>query len=317
MLGVVVGTLIENASHVAITFRRAVAIGYPCTLFVSRACSHPGRELLGGRKGCCRGTHLGNDLLCRIDTQAWHFRQPLDRCLMLAEQSRHLFVQLPNLLVDQLQLLQEHLEQSTVDWVELGAGAECIAQLRRCGAQILMCQRSQSRRIGFSVGKCLQHPPLAPSRSETRLDNLMWASSSRASKRFCSCTRLRVNWYFLRITVRQRRCSASGTKLRLNSFATSRFTRRSASGKSFLRPRGPRFDCACARCNVPDIGPVVSRFWPLGFQYCSSAPQTGFQYFAVDSITTSSTSCSISQAASNRSCSGLLPYRIRSNWYSP
>jgi len=40
----------------------------------------------------------------------------------------------------------------------------------------------------------------------------LWrASSSRASKRFCSCTRLRVNWYFLRITVRQRRCSASGT----------------------------------------------------------------------------------------------------------
>src|SRR5207249_6391642 len=68
-------TLIENASHVAVTFRGAVALGYPCALFVSRARSHPRRELLGGRKGCCRCTHLGNDLLCRIDTQAWHFRQ--------------------------------------------------------------------------------------------------------------------------------------------------------------------------------------------------------------------------------------------------
>jgi hypothetical protein len=56
------------------------------------------------------------------------------------------------------------------------------------------------------------------------------------------------------------------------------------------------------------------RFWQLGFQYRSSAPQTGFQYCAVDSITTSSTSCSINHAASDRSCSGLLPYRIRSNW---
>src|SRR5438128_2241293 len=237
---------------------------------------------------------------------------------MLAQQSRHLLVQLADLLVDQLQLLQEHLQQSAVDWVELGAGAECVAQLCRCGAQILICQRSQSCWLGFSVGKRLQHPPCTrPQQIRHQADNLMWASSSRASKRFCSCTRLRVNWYFLRITVRQRRCSASGTKLRLNSFATSRFTRRSASGKSFLRPRGPRFDCACARWSVPDIGPVPSRFWPLGFQYCSSAPQTGFQYCAVDSITTSSTCCSISQWASNRRWSGLPPNRRRSNWYSP
>lgn len=41
-------------------------------------------------------------------------------------------------------------------------------------------------------------------------------------------SRQNVNWYFLRITLRHSRCSASG--------------------KSFLRPRCPRFDCACARC---------------------------------------------------------------------
>jgi hypothetical protein len=75
----------------------------------------------------------------------------------------------------------------------------------------------------------------------------MWASSKRDSNWFCSRTRSRVNWNFLRVTVRHRRCSASGTKLRVNSRATSRFTKRSASGKSLLRPRGPRFDCACAR----------------------------------------------------------------------
>ena len=88
--------------------------------------------------------------------------------------------------------------------------------------------------------------------------------------------------------------------------AANRFTRRSASGKSFLRPRRPRFDCACARCKVPDFGPALSRSWQIGFQYRSSAPQTGFQYCAVDSITTSSTCCAISHSARNRRCSGLL-----------
>jgi hypothetical protein len=36
---------------------------------------------------------------------------------------------LANLLVDQLQLLQEHLEQSAVNGLELSAGCERIAQL--------------------------------------------------------------------------------------------------------------------------------------------------------------------------------------------
>src|SRR5437016_10049060 len=67
-LGCGVGTLIENASHVAVTFRGAVALGYACALFVSRACSHPGRELLGVRKDCCRCTEHVKDLLVRIDT---------------------------------------------------------------------------------------------------------------------------------------------------------------------------------------------------------------------------------------------------------
>jgi len=34
---------------------------------------------------------------------------------------------------------------------------------------------------------------LAPSRSQTKLDSLMRASSSRASNRFCNCTRLHVS----------------------------------------------------------------------------------------------------------------------------
>ena len=138
---------------------------------------------------------------------------------------------------------------------------------------------------------------LMPSRSDTRLDTLMCASSSSASNRLWSCTRLRVTWYLRRITVRQSRCSASGTKLKVSSCATRRFTNRSASGKSLLRPPGPRFDCAWARWSVPASGGAPSRARRCGRQCCSSASHTGRQYCAVDSITTSSTSCSTSQSA--------------------
>jgi len=58
-----VGSLVENAPHLAIPFGGAVALGYSRALVVSGACSHPGRELLGGRKCRRRGTYLGNDLL--------------------------------------------------------------------------------------------------------------------------------------------------------------------------------------------------------------------------------------------------------------
>jgi len=42
-------------------------------------------------------------------------RQPLDGILVLAEQIGHLLVQLADLLVDQSQFLQRHLQQPPVD----------------------------------------------------------------------------------------------------------------------------------------------------------------------------------------------------------
>jgi len=126
---------------------------------------------------------------------------------------------------------------------------------------------------------------------------------------------LRVSWYFVRVILRHRRCSGSGTKLKTSSSEIRRFTRRSASRKSFFRPRRPRLDKACARCNVPDIRAAPSRFRLTGRQCCSSAAQTGVQYRAVDSITTSSTCCSIIHCAISFNCSGLAPYQRRSNWY--
>src|SRR5499433_3530296 len=61
--------------------------------------------------------------------------------------------------------------------------------------------------------------------------------------------------------------------------------------------------------HLPGLHTSVSSIVP-------SAPQTGFQYWAVDSITASSTCCSTSHSESSCSCSGLLPYHRRSNWYS-
>ncbi len=96
----------------------------------------------------------------------------------------------------------------------------------------------------------------------------------------------------------------SGTKLSTSSCAISRFTSRSASRKSFLRPRCPRLDCACARCRFPASGPASSRLRQAGCQYRSSVFHTGRQYCAVDSMTASCTSCSISHAATCFNCSG-------------
>jgi hypothetical protein len=40
-LGRGVGSLIQNAPHVAIALRGAVTLGYFCTFFLAKACSHP------------------------------------------------------------------------------------------------------------------------------------------------------------------------------------------------------------------------------------------------------------------------------------
>ena len=62
-LGCGVGTLIENAPHMAIALRGAVALGYSRALVLSWARSHPGREVLGRSECRGPGAHFGNDLL--------------------------------------------------------------------------------------------------------------------------------------------------------------------------------------------------------------------------------------------------------------
>ena len=61
-----IGSLIENAAHLTVAFRRTFAAVHACALFFSWACSYPRDEILGGGKRSCLGTHFSNDLLRRI-----------------------------------------------------------------------------------------------------------------------------------------------------------------------------------------------------------------------------------------------------------
>src|SRR5208283_5417684 len=76
----------------------------------------------------------------------------------LAEQTGHLLVQFADLLVDQSQFLQRHLQQPPVHSVQLRTGTERVTQLFRGGAQALISQSGQSGWVGFSV-KSIREPP--------------------------------------------------------------------------------------------------------------------------------------------------------------
>jgi hypothetical protein len=71
---------------------------------------------------------------------------------VLVEQTGHLLIQLADLLLEELQLLQRHLQEPSVHGFEVRARAERIAQLFRCGAQVSIGQGRQSHRVGFPVG---------------------------------------------------------------------------------------------------------------------------------------------------------------------
>ena len=112
---------------------------------------------------------------------------------------------------------------------------------------------------------------------------------------------MRCRCSFIRVRLRQIRCSPPGTKLKINSFAISRRTSRSASLKSCLRPRGARLENAWAQCK---------RMWG------SNSNHTDRQYCAVDSITASSTPCSRSQINNRCRSLGMVANHRRSGFAS-
>ena len=70
---------------------------------------------------------------------------------MRAEQIGNLLVELTHLRFEELQFLERHLDQTSIDRVELRASAQRITQLGRGSPQALIRQSGQSCRIGFSV----------------------------------------------------------------------------------------------------------------------------------------------------------------------
>src|SRR5499433_289796 len=171
----------------------------------------------------------------------------------------------------------------------------------------VQCNRSSPSWANFlasvspSAKACRMRSPLAPSKLLTTIDSLMRISSSRHSIWFCSRTRSRVSCTFLRVRLRQIRCSPLGTKLNLSSSAISRRTSRSASLKSCLPPRGARLENACAKCKR---------------RYGSRSRHTDRQYCAVDSLTAFSTPCSCNHIRNRCNSLGSVTNRRRAGFSS-
>lgn len=88
---------------------------------------------------------------------------------------------------------------------------------------------------------------------------------------------------------------------KMSSLAIKRRTNRSASLKSCLRPRGTRLENACAKCK---------RMWG------SSSSHTDRHYWAVDSITASSTPCSRNHVSRRCNSLGMVTNRRHAGFSS-
>jgi hypothetical protein len=120
---------------------------------------------------------------------------------VLVEQTGHLLIQLADLLLEELHLLQRHLQEPSVpEETPIGSAA---SHPIACQLVLSACHRPPQTLFGIGHKAQSQFP--------------------------------------------------------------SHLTRRLASRKSFLRPRGPRFDCACASCNVADSPEFVGNFWSAFF----------------------------------------------------
>jgi hypothetical protein len=110
------------------------------------------------------------------------------RYLVLIEQTGHLLVQLADLLLKKLQLLQRHL--SSRRYAGLSSVQAPSASHNCSGARNCLSAKA-ARAAGLlspSASAFSMRRALRPNRSETRLDNLIWASSRRDSTWFCSRT---------------------------------------------------------------------------------------------------------------------------------
>ncbi len=91
--------------------------------------------MLSRRKRLSARPDFGDDLLCRIYPEPWHFSEPLNGGLMRTKQLRHLVIELCALSLDQSQFLERQVDEPPINGVKSPTRAESIAQLFRRGAQ--------------------------------------------------------------------------------------------------------------------------------------------------------------------------------------
>ena len=98
--------LVQHSTQVFIAFRGPTALVLFRAFFLARTGSHPRRQLCRRRESTGFRPYFGNDLLCRIHSQARYFRQSDHSVLMRLHGLRDHEVELSHLLIEQLQSLQ-------------------------------------------------------------------------------------------------------------------------------------------------------------------------------------------------------------------
>jgi hypothetical protein len=182
--------------------------------------------------------------------------------------------------------------------MELLACAQCVAQQFLRGTQAIIRQGGESRWTGFSVGQGLQHAPGAgPQQIGNEAGQL---DVGLFQQRLQAVLQLYPVAPQLVLGAHER---APQTLLGIRHEAQGQLPSHQPPHPTFGVGKVVLASLPCAigvrlrQVQCSEMGRAPSRFWASGFQYRSRAPQTGFQYCAVDSMTTSSTCCSTSQPA--------------------
>ena len=253
---------------------------------------------MGEGNVAARRADFRDDLLRGIDAEAGDLGEALHRVVVGREQVGHLLIELAEVILDHAQFFERELQQPTVDRMQRRTRLEGIAQLLGRGAQARGREGREGGRIGLAIRQRLQHA--AGTDAEQVRHEAGHLDVRFLEQRLQSVLELHAIPGDLVLAAHHGAPEpllgvgheAQGELLRDQAFHQPLRIR-----EVLLASAGPRFDCAWARWSVPASRGAPSRARRRGRQCCSRASHTGRQYCAVDSMTTSSTSCSTSQSA--------------------
>jgi len=209
--------------------------------------AHPRGEVASRRKGCCRGTDFGNDLLGESTPRPVHLRQPLD-CILVLVGRLAIFLVSWRSAAQGIATAPAPIFRSR-RYTGLRS-VQALSASHNCAAWRVSSDRpKQPKPPGWFLRQPALHMrrALAPSKFETRLDNLMWASFQKRLQLVLQSHVIACQLY-----LRPRSpFSKDAARHRGRTQSHSRATAASQTfgiGEILLRPRRPRLDCACARC---------------------------------------------------------------------